>query len=591
MSRGLRLSCLLLLVACGDGTGPALNPVPRLMAVTPAVVPSGSGPIQIQLMGLDFVKGAQVLIDGSPRPAALNVTTLLVQMDAATLAIPRVIAISVRNPAPGGGVSGSLELVVSDPAPVIDSVIPGYLMEGGAAATVQVVGQGFRATSVVRFNGTDRPTRQLSAQVLEADLTAQDLSVAARVQLAVVNPPLQGGAAQVNYPINHRAPVLGAMSPDHAPMGAAGTSITVTGSDFLPGASVTWNGVPRPTTRLGLDTLIAQIPGTDLRAGDSALIGVTNPDPAVGASASRWFRIDPRFTLPLVAFDLAWDSVRNRLYASTTTDEIVAIDPRTGQITARVTPGAGPSRMAISDDCSLLYVALDGEARVARIDLASFTVNLTFAVGTGAFGIESAGDLEVLPGSPRTVAVGKIVPAWRPAQDGVGLYDDGVERPLSMPRRVGGIPLEFASPTTLYGYDNETSGFELFRMDVTDSGLVLRDRTAGLVDDYGTDLRYGGGYLFSTLGTVVNTVTNLRAATLNRSGLVGTDPKNDRFYLMTHATLTAIRTGGAWDVIGSEPSPPGADPSWYAVTRWGEDGFAYIGPTQVVIFHSTLATR
>ena len=131
----------------------------------------------------------------------------------------------------------------------------------------------------------------------------------------------------------------------------------------------------------------------------------------------------------------------------------------------RLSPGAGPAQLAISDDASKLYVTLEGEPAVARVDLATFTRDLRFLVGTGDQGTQWAQDIEVMPGAPGTVAVSRVQLITRPHHDGVALYDDGVMRPATTASHTGPNLIEFTSPTTLWGYHNESTGFFLYRID------------------------------------------------------------------------------------------------------------------------------
>ena len=53
------------------------------------------------------------------------------------------------------------------------------------------------------------------------------------------------------------------------------------------------------------------------------------------------------------------------------------------------------------------------------------------------------------------------------------------------------------------------------------------------------------------------------------------------------STRADTRRSAMRDGNGGAPTPP----SSYSVTRWGPDGFAYIGPTQVAILRSDLTPR
>jgi hypothetical protein len=64
--------------------------------------------------------------------------------------------------------------------------------------------------------------------------------------------------------------------------GAGNTLLTLTGSNFLPGVAVTWNGSYRTTTIVDATHVTVAIPASDLSSAGSGSLVATNP----GASAS-----------------------------------------------------------------------------------------------------------------------------------------------------------------------------------------------------------------------------------------------------------------------------------------------------------------
>ena len=593
------LLSLTVLVSCNEGTAP-VNPVPVLLAVSPDAIVLGSSATTVVLVGTDFVSGARVLVDNVERAAAVQGTTSVsAQLQPGELTLPRMITLAVVNPEPGGGTSGELQIPVRFPPPVIGTVTPEHLVVGASATTLRIAGLRFDPAAVVKWNGIDRTTRVVSATEIEVDLLAADLMVAQRARLSVANPALEGGSSvDVAFPVYNPQPVVTSLSPTRRRTGTPSFTLTVTGTQFIPGAVVIWNGQARPTTFTSPTELNVVVPANALLGADTVAVAVRNPDPALAESPPEPFVVDAPILIEIHAWDLAWDSVRGRLYAAVRSDdprypnEVVAIDPQTGAVVARISPGASPGVLAIADDASKLYVALDGEAAVARIDLATFTRDLRFLVGTGAEGTQYAQDIEVMPGTPGTVAISRIQLSFRPMHDGVALYDDGVMRPVPTASVIGPNLIEFTSPTTVYGYHNESTGFYLYRMSVSDAGLTVESRGEGLVEDWGNDIRYGAGYLFSngdyySEPNIIDATTGLLAAVSPIGGLPCPEPGGGRVYYVTPTKLYAVSTV-SWAIIGTEPLPTGAQPGWYGPTRWGREGIAYLGVTQVAIYRSDL---
>lgn len=73
--------------------------------------------------------------------------------------------------------------------------------------------------------------------------------------------------------------------------GGPSFTLTVTGSSFVNGATVEWNGSPRTTTFVSSSQLTATITGTDIAAAGTATITVSNPAPGGGTSNSIFFEI------------------------------------------------------------------------------------------------------------------------------------------------------------------------------------------------------------------------------------------------------------------------------------------------------------
>ncbi|MBW3623672.1 MAG: DUF11 domain-containing protein, partial [Armatimonadetes bacterium] len=171
-----------------------------------------------------------------------------------------------------------------------------------------------------------------------------------------------------------------------------------------------------------------------------------------------------RYSLP--TNDLLYDGKRRRLYASIPSraaeigDRVVSLDPSTGALDWQLSVGKEPNKLALSDDSRYLYVGVDGEGAVRRIDLEGPAADLRFALGVTASSTPYvAHDLEVLPGNPNAVAVS------RSPLGGIVVYDGGIPRP-----KVAG-PLK--SDTTSYV---STQNFEI-EFSPTASRLYATDRT------------------------------------------------------------------------------------------------------------------
>lgn len=88
------------------------------------------------------------------------------------------------------------------------------------------------------------------------------------------------------------APTLTSISPASATAGSAATTMVVSGSNFVSGAVVNWNGTALPTTFSSATSLSASISSTLLATAGTASITVFNPSPGGGTSGSLTFTIN-----------------------------------------------------------------------------------------------------------------------------------------------------------------------------------------------------------------------------------------------------------------------------------------------------------
>jgi trimeric autotransporter adhesin len=89
-----------------------------------------------------------------------------------------------------------------------------------------------------------------------------------------------GGGDKHKNPI----PVLTALSPTTATAGGPAFTLTVTGSGYVSGSVVLWNGAARPTTYVSRTQISAAIAASDIASAGTAQVSVRNPSPGGGTS-------------------------------------------------------------------------------------------------------------------------------------------------------------------------------------------------------------------------------------------------------------------------------------------------------------------
>jgi hypothetical protein len=181
------------------------------------------------------------------------------------------------------------------PTPQITSLSPDQAIAGGAGFTLTVNGSGFidgtgSDRSVVHWNGSPRATTFVSSTQLTATIPASDIATAGTANVTVVNPGnLTSNTA--TFTINNPTPTITVISPATAVAGSGGFTLTITGTNFVNGSVVRWNGSDRTTGFVSSTVLTATIPASDVATAGTASVTVFNPTPGGGTSNTATFTI------------------------------------------------------------------------------------------------------------------------------------------------------------------------------------------------------------------------------------------------------------------------------------------------------------
>ncbi|MDT5063129.1 MAG: hypothetical protein QOH63_3588, partial [Acidobacteriota bacterium] len=357
---------------------------------------------------------------------------------------------------------------------------------------------------------------------------------------------------------------------------------------FLPIASITIQGVsgsPTSLLRWGTNGLAFRTTDKQVFLVETALVNSSLPVPSPTPTPSPTPSPSPTYAatftrkVDLQANDLVYHQPTQTIYASVASTQgaggnsITQVNPQTGAIGQSVFVGSEPGKLALSDDGRTLYTYLDGAKAIRRYDIQTQTPGLQFSVGQ-----QAPYDMEVVPGSPQSLAVSGAVSGFYSA----GIYDDGVQRPNSSNGGAYGIgPIEFgASPTTLYGYDSFSSGFELVKFNVNSSGLTANTITRNLITGFSNGFKFANGRLYSSAGRVVDPEAQQLVGTFR--GNLGQAVAVD--FALGRAFFLADNFGGtgeiltAYDIntflpIGSV-TLTGVSGTPTSLVRWGTNGLA-----------------
>jgi hypothetical protein len=373
----------------GGGTSNAMsfvispsNPAPTITTLNPATATAGSAAFTLTVIGTDFVNTSVVRWNEANRPTTfVSSTQLTATIPAADIAATGTASVTVFNPAPGGGTSNavSFTILASNPLPAITGLNPSSATVGSPAFTLAVTGTNFVNGSVVRWNGANRPTTFISSTQVTAAIPASDIMTAGTASVTVFNPAPGGGtsnAAPFTILQANPVPTITGLNPASAPAGSPAFTLTVTGTNFVSGSVVRWNGANRATTFVGATQLTAAIPAGDVAAPGNASVTVFNPAPGGGVSNAQNFSVLP---LPQVTIGGVGDTLNSREQPSVS---LSLSEPATGVLNGQLVLTFTPDVInPVADDPAIQFISTGG-----RVLNFSFPANSTQAVFAGVPG-------------------------------------------------------------------------------------------------------------------------------------------------------------------------------------------------------------
>ena len=401
------------------------------------------------------------------------------------------------------------------------------------------------------------------------------------------------GTAVATYPI----PVINLLDYGSAPVGATDVTAMVSGSGFFAGSTVLLNGNPQETTYDSYTTLSFKVSPSALTDMAELHVTVSNPAPGGGTSNSALFTVYK--LIPGSYRALAFSQATGMLYATVPevafADEnsILVINPTTGQTESKIATGLDPNTLALSGDGQYLFVALDGDHTIIRINCSTKAIEKTYSlpVDSTTGQRDTAFQIVPVPGTPKSFVAALRAPR-SPSSDGVALFDDTgmISRiPFEYPNWLEVYSIAFASdPHTLYAQPFENYGTLFFKTITIDSnGLHYTRPTGNFVEGgSGNSVVSDGTLLYTDFGGVFDPVTKSKVATLPTSqSIVLPDPQVHRLFTFNqfdqspsqYQALSLVSLDSNYTTIGKvyfDTTRTGIEAG--SLVRWGRDGMGVL---------------
>jgi hypothetical protein len=177
-------------------------------------------------------------------------------------------------------------------APVVTSVTPDRATVGSVGPSIVVAGDNFVPRSIVQLDGTPLATNFVSGTELRATIPTGKLAAVAVLRLSVGTSPPGGGASkEVTFEVQNPGAALTSLSPLSVVSNSGATTLTASGTGFVPGAKIVFGATDLTTTFTSSTSVSATIPASLLVGSGSVPVKIVNPPPGGGASTPISFTV------------------------------------------------------------------------------------------------------------------------------------------------------------------------------------------------------------------------------------------------------------------------------------------------------------
>ncbi len=275
---------------------------PEVEAIEPGEVQAGAGDVEVLLRGRWFMPGAEVLIDDVATAATyISEEELKATVPSSYTETPSSHRIKVRNP--DGRLSNEVGFLVRVPEPYISTVVPIETDAGTGAMVLELYGSGFLPETRVYYDGKQRSVTYIKETKLQVELLPEDTAVAGVYGIYAENTDYDGTVVRSNtfeFTVNNPVPVVSSITPSEVVAGSGDTAVTITGSGFVSGSEVYFNGQAIAVDSYTYTSIRATVPSSMLTEPGQYAVVVKNPPPGGGLSSEVLLTVKPALEVEIL---------------------------------------------------------------------------------------------------------------------------------------------------------------------------------------------------------------------------------------------------------------------------------------------------
>ena len=255
------------------------TPAPTVASIAPNSGTAAGG-TAVTITGTGFLAGATVSVGGTPATGVtvVNSTTITATTPAHAAGAVNVI-VTNSDMQSGTLTQGFTYTPIANPAPTLTGVSPASGTAAGGTA-VTITGTGFQAGATVSLGGTAATgVTVVSSTSITATTPAH---AAGTVSVIVTNSDTQSGTLTQGFTytaVSNPPPTVSGISPASG-TAVGGTAVTITGTGFLAGATVSLGGTPATGVAVVSSTSITAI--TPAHAAGAVDVVVSNAEQHAG---------------------------------------------------------------------------------------------------------------------------------------------------------------------------------------------------------------------------------------------------------------------------------------------------------------------